>query len=74
MRLMQNFTLISVVCVVCDMNEVFTSYMCFLFVLRAWGHGAWEEGGVSFSMGVWEGVFFFSFFGRNMMTCSLYMS
>ena len=51
MRLMQNFTLISVVCVVCDMNEVVTSYLCFF-------NGAWEEGGVSFSMGVWEGVFF----------------
>ena len=59
MRLMQNFTLSSMVCVVCDMNEVVTSYMGFVCFEWVWGHGAWEEGGVSFFFhgGMGRGVF-----------------
>ena len=58
MRLMQNFTLISVVCVVCDMNEVVMSYMG--FVCFEWGGGAWGMGGgrgVFFHGGMGRGVF-----------------
>ena len=73
MRLMQNFMRVLVVCVVCDMNEVVMSYMCFGFGMGmgAWGHGRRE--GCLFPWGYGKGCFF-SFLGRNMMTCSLYMS